>query len=50
MTFAIRAELLKMALEDHETRRKLNLAPSWEDCITVLVAFAESRGFKVVQL
>lgn len=50
MNAAFRVELLKAALEDDETRRKLDLAPSWDDCIAVLVDFAKSKGFKVVQL
>ena len=50
MTAAFRVELLKMALEDDETRRKLDLAPSWGDCVAVLVDFAKKSGFKVVQL
>ena len=47
---ALRVELLKLAIEDAETRRKLDLAPSWGDCVAVLVDFAEKKGFKVVQL
>ena len=50
MNAAFRVELLNAALEDDETRRKLDLAPSWDDCIAVLKEFAERRGFKVVQL
>jgi hypothetical protein len=50
MTAAFRVEFLKMALEDAETSRKLNLALTWFDCIDVLVAFARSKGLKVVNL
>ena len=50
MTAAFRADFLRMALEDDETRRKLNLAPTWEDCIAVLVEFAIKKGLRVVQL
>ena len=47
---ALRVELLKAALDDAETRRKLDLAPSWGDCVAVLVDFAKKMGWKVVQL
>jgi hypothetical protein len=50
MTAAFRKEVLKMALEDPDTRRKLDLAPSWDDCIVVLVEFAKAKGLRVVQL
>jgi hypothetical protein len=50
MTAAFRADFLKAAIEDAETRRKLNLAPTWDDCIAVLVDFAKAKGFRVVQL
>lgn len=47
---ALRAELLKLAIEDLETRRKLDLAISWGDCVAVLADFAKKKGFEVVQL
>ena len=47
---ALRVELLQAALDDAETRRKLDLAPSWGDCVAVLVDFAQKMGWKVVQL
>ena len=47
---ALKAELLKLAIEDPETRRKLDLAPSWGDCVAVLADFAKQKGFEVVQL
>jgi hypothetical protein len=50
MRMAIRREVLKLALEDAETRRKLDLAPTWDDCVVILKEFAEKHGFKVVQI
>ena len=50
MNAAFRAELLRAAIADNDTRLKLKLARTWDDCIDVLVDFAKSKGFKVVQL
>ena len=50
MRMAIRANILKTAIEDDETRRKLNLALTWDECTTILAEFTKKRGFKVVQL
>lgn len=46
----LRADLLRAAVEDADTRRKLDLALTWNDCLDVLAEFAKKRGFKVVQL
>jgi hypothetical protein len=46
----IRADLLRAAVDDADTRRKLDLALTWDDCVAVLADFAKKRGFKVVQL
>jgi hypothetical protein len=50
MTLAIRAEVLRAAVEDADTRIKLNLAATWEDCIAILVEFAKRKGLRVVKL
>jgi len=50
MTTAFRVEVLKAAIKDDETRRKLNLALTWKEIEDILVEFAKSNGWKVVQL
>ena len=48
--FAIRFDLLKKAIEDEETSKKLKKADSWLDIITILEEFARKQGFKVKKL
>ena len=48
MNLAFRAEVLKAAIEDAETRMKLDLAVTWEECCVVLQDFAKKHGFKVL--
>ena len=45
--FAIRYELLKKAIEDEETSKKLSKAESWLEVITILEEFAKKQGAKV---
>jgi short subunit dehydrogenase-like uncharacterized protein len=51
MTIALRAEVLKAAFEDPETRKKLEEPTlSWKDMQKIIAEFAKKKGFRVVQL
>jgi len=48
--FAVRREVLKAALENDETRRRMDLALDWREVERILAEFARKNGFKVAVL
>lgn len=48
LKFAARAEILKAAIEDDETRKRLARAVTWDDCVEILAEFARDHGYLVV--
>jgi hypothetical protein len=48
--FAIRYELLKKAIEDKETSKRLEQAESWLEIQIILEEFAKKQGAKVKRI
>jgi len=45
--FVIRKDILKEALEDPETRLRMNCAVSWNEIKSILREFAEKKGWQI---
>lgn len=48
--WVVRTEILRAALEDSETRIKLNLASTWEEMKAILEEFTKKKGFQVLEI
>lgn len=50
MSLAMRKEVLKEALEDPETRLKMDCALTWDEIKDILLAFAKKKGCKIAEV